>query len=79
MLNSSAFDNSRPDGIPVLEIAVHGEPAEGTARRFVPLREGGARPLNLSRRSGEAVQVVLADPQGEWTAGAPAMFVSRYW
>ncbi len=43
------------------------------------LRQGGARPLNLSRRSGEAVQVVLADPQGEWTAGAPAMSVSWYW
>ena len=43
------------------------------------LRQGGARPLNLSRRSGEAVQVVLADPQGEWTAGPPAMSVSWYW
>jgi len=52
---------------------------EDLERRKDLLRQGGARPLNLSRRSGEAVQVVLADPQGEWTAGAPAMSVSWYW
>jgi Ca-activated chloride channel homolog len=43
------------------------------------LRQGGVRPLNLSRRSGEAVQIVLADPQGKWAEGAPAVSVSLFW
>ena len=43
------------------------------------LRMGGARPLNLSRRPEEPVQIVLADPQGDWAAGAPAISVSLYW
>jgi hypothetical protein len=30
------------------------------------LRQGGERPLNLSLKSGEIVQLTLLDPQGEW-------------
>src|SRR4051812_8073814 len=35
MFNPAVFDNSRPDGIPVLEIV---EPHDEQPRRFVPLR-----------------------------------------
>ena len=38
MFNRSTFENSRPDGFPVLEIIAPDEIGERTTRRFVPLR-----------------------------------------
>jgi len=40
------------------------------------VRQGGERPLNISRRSGQRVQVVLVDPSGTWASAAPAIEVS---
>jgi Ca-activated chloride channel family protein len=40
------------------------------------VRQGGERPLNISRRSGERVQVVLVDPSGAWASGAPPIEVA---
>jgi Ca-activated chloride channel family protein len=47
-----------------------------TARLADLVRAGGERPLNLRRRAGERVRVVLRDANGAWTAGAPEMTVS---
>jgi hypothetical protein len=38
--------------------------------------QGWRRPLNISRRPGEAVRIVLSDPDSVWESGAPAMEVS---
>ena len=38
-------------------------------------RQGWRRPLNIARREGEALRIVLADPEGVWAAGAPEMEV----
>ena len=35
------------------------------------IRGGGARPLNLRRRQGDVVKIVLSDPQGVWAANPP--------
>jgi Ca-activated chloride channel family protein len=43
------------------------------------VRQGGVRPLNLLRKSGQPVRLVLADPAGAWTKAAPAMQVSLHW
>ncbi len=40
------------------------------------LRQGGTRPLNVRRRAGEALRLVLVDPEGIWAAGPPVMEVS---
>ena len=40
------------------------------------VRQGGERPLNLRRRPGQRVRVVLIDPAGAWASGAPAMEVA---
>ncbi len=37
------------------------------------LRSGGSRPLNLLRRAGQAVRVVLTDPNGAWAANLPEL------
>ena len=39
------------------------------------VRQGGERPLNLRRRPGQRVRVVLIDPAGVWASGAPAIEV----
>jgi Ca-activated chloride channel family protein len=41
MLNPTAFENSRPDGVSVLEIVPDPEEEVGRPRRFVPLRRTG--------------------------------------
>jgi Ca-activated chloride channel family protein len=43
------------------------------------LRQHGERPLNLRRRPGEPVRIVLLDPTGAWAAGAPALEISLGW
>jgi Ca-activated chloride channel family protein len=42
------------------------------------LQQGGVRPLNIRRRSGERVRLVLADPAGAWAAMAPALEVTLH-
>jgi Ca-activated chloride channel homolog len=37
------------------------------------LRQGGERPLNLAWEAGQPLRVVLHDPRGAWTQGAPAL------
>lgn len=45
--------------------------------RLVDLvRQRGERPLNVLRRGGEVVRVVLADPAGAWRQDAPAIEVT---
>jgi hypothetical protein len=43
------------------------------------VRQGGARPLNLSRKPGEALRLALVDPNGVWTSGAPHIEVALEW
>ncbi len=54
-----------------------------TARAKVKLadlvRQGGARPLNLSRNRGEALRLALVDPAGVWSEGAPHIEVVLEW
>lgn len=54
-----------------------------TARAKVKLadlvRQGGARPLNLSRKPGEALRLALIDPAGVWSEGAPHIEVALEW
>jgi Ca-activated chloride channel family protein len=40
------------------------------------LRQGGERPLNLRRGSGQPVRIVLVDPAGAWSGGAPPLEVA---
>jgi Ca-activated chloride channel homolog len=37
------------------------------------VRQGGTRPLNLTRLPGQAVRVVLTDPAGSWASSAPQL------
>jgi hypothetical protein len=37
------------------------------------------RPLNVLRRAGDVVSVVLSDPSGAWAKAAPAIEVSLHW
>jgi Ca-activated chloride channel family protein len=39
------------------------------------LRQRGKRPLHLTRRSGQAVRLVLVDPAGMWSQSAPRLEV----
>jgi Ca-activated chloride channel family protein len=54
-----------------------------TARAKVKLadlvRQGGARPLNLSRKRGEALRLALVDPAGVWAEGAPHIEAALEW
>jgi Ca-activated chloride channel family protein len=43
------------------------------------VRQGGARPLNLSRKRGEALRLVLVDPAGVWSEGSPHIEVALEW
>jgi len=43
------------------------------------VRQGGARPLNLSRKRGEALRLALLDPAGVWSEGAPHIEVALEW
>lgn len=43
--------------------------------RLADLARQGERPLNLSRRGGEPVRLVLADANGAWRAAAPSLEV----
>ncbi len=43
------------------------------------IRRRGRRPLNLARAKGDVVRIVLADPQGVWSQGAPRMEVAVAW
>jgi Ca-activated chloride channel family protein len=40
------------------------------------VRQGGTRPLNLVRASGERVVLVLKDANGAWAQGAPAFAIA---
>ncbi len=44
--------------------------------RLTDLVRVGGRPLNLRRRAGQIVRVVLSDPNGAWASAAPQMTVS---
>lgn len=58
-----------------------GDPAAPRARVQLAdlLRQGGRRPLNVSRQPGEVVRLVLTDRAGAWAAGAPALAVRLHW
>jgi Ca-activated chloride channel family protein len=43
------------------------------------IRRRGRRPLNLARAKGDVVRIVLADPQGAWSQGAPQVEVAVAW
>jgi len=43
------------------------------------VRQGGARPLNLSRKRGEALRLALLDPAGVWSESAPHIEVALEW
>jgi Ca-activated chloride channel homolog len=43
------------------------------------VRQGGARPLNLSRKPGEALRLALVDPEGVWSEDAPHIEVTLEW
>jgi Ca-activated chloride channel family protein len=47
--------------------------------RLSDLLRRGERPLNLTKRAGEVVRVVLVDPKGVWAQGAPQIEVSLGW
>ena len=40
------------------------------------LRQGGERPIQIARRGGAAIRVVLLDTKGVWAKGAPRLEVS---
>jgi Ca-activated chloride channel family protein len=40
------------------------------------LRQGGERPLNLHRGPGQPVRIILVDPAGAWSTGAPPLEVA---
>jgi Ca-activated chloride channel family protein len=43
------------------------------------VRRRGERPLNLLRRPGQVVRIVLLDPAGVWAQGAPKIEVALGW
>jgi len=43
------------------------------------VRRRGQRPLNLARAKGDIVRIVLVDPQGAWSKGAPQIEVAIAW
>jgi Ca-activated chloride channel family protein len=43
------------------------------------MRQGGSRPLNIRRRPGQHVRVVLMDATGAWVSAAPALTVTLCW
>ncbi|MGE0132999.1 MAG: VIT domain-containing protein [Blastocatellales bacterium] len=43
------------------------------------VRQGGARPLNLIWKSGQALRLALVDPASVWSAGAPHIEVALEW
>ena len=43
------------------------------------VRQGGSRPLNLARPTGQPVRIVLLDPAGAWSQGAPQIEVALAW
>jgi Ca-activated chloride channel family protein len=47
-----------------------------TARLAALVRAGGERPLNLRRRAGDRVRLVLRDTNGAWASSAPEITVS---
>jgi Ca-activated chloride channel family protein len=43
------------------------------------MRRRGRRPLNLAKGKGDAVRIVLSDPAGVWSSGAPEIEVTLAW
>ena len=43
------------------------------------VRQGGNRPLNIARQSGQRVRIVLADSSGAWASAAPRLKLSLHW
>jgi Ca-activated chloride channel family protein len=80
---------SFPDGAPPLEsldaglsllIFVDDLSAPRARVRLVDVaRQGGVRPLNLARQSGQTLRIVLADPAGVWSKSAPRIEVALNW
>jgi Ca-activated chloride channel family protein len=50
-----------------------------TVRLADLVRQGGMRPLNVTRRPGQIVRLVLDDPSGVWKAGGPHIVVTLEW
>jgi Ca-activated chloride channel family protein len=43
------------------------------------IRQRGERPLNLRKRPGDVVRVVLVDPAGTWSTSAPSIELALAW
>jgi Ca-activated chloride channel family protein len=43
------------------------------------VRRRAGRPLNLARAKGDSLRIVLVDPQGTWSEGAPQIEVALAW
>jgi Ca-activated chloride channel family protein len=57
------------------------DPASPRARvRLVDvIRQGGERPLNLLKQSGQMMRLILLDTAGSWTHGGPELEVALGW
>ncbi|HKB01369.1 MAG TPA: VIT domain-containing protein [Gemmataceae bacterium] len=47
--------------------------------RVADVLRAGRRPLNLRRDAGQPVRLVVADPDGKWKGGVPALEVTLSW
>ena len=85
----SRLEIAFPDGAPDAALLDAGlavwvfvdDPVSPRARvRLVDLlRQGLRRPLNLARKPGQLVRVLLVDPNGAWARTAPRVTVSLAW
>ena len=77
------FDDGTPSSLdPDLELLIYvGDLAMPRAQMRLGdlIRVGGKRPLNLRRRAGQVVRVVLVDPNGAWASAAPSLMVELAW
>jgi Ca-activated chloride channel homolog len=57
-----------------------GDLASPRARvRLADVLRAGRRPLNLRRDAGQPLRLVVADPDGKWKSGVPALEVTLSW
>ena len=72
-------DGEPPDLDPELTLLLYVEDAtlpRARIRLADLLGPGNARPLNIKRRPGQLVRLVLDDPHGAWAGNAPRLDVT---
>jgi hypothetical protein len=80
-----SFPDGAPDGSkldPELKLLIFvGDLSAPRATMSVAdvVRRRGRRPLNLAKGRGDAVRIVLSDPAGIWSGGAPNIEVTLAW